>query len=214
MKKSILFSSITTTCLLIQTSASAGVWFITDGSLALNARAYPSYVENLSFSNNLWTKRIYAEGYRTNSSECSTLYSQGTSFQAHTWASANEFVQASSNINGGFRFYNEYESLLNLNASIHLQSASNFGIKIEFNGVEAINLQGWIPANTATYSASSSYVLRPDTFYYISLDMESVASAYYGGSSCTFDMTVSDIPAPAASALLAIAGLVSRRRRA
>jgi len=222
MKKSILFSSIATTCcLLLQNSANAE-WVNFSGELALSSSAGNQSANATSSISNNWTTSIeVSEG--ESSSSCSTSWAPN-SFGAGAYGVGSVFDSlpgGSGGINGSLSFSVSRESMISLNVSAngayHVVGGAHASLESIINGIHTnlvgLNVYYDMPQHYGEeISDSRSIIILPNIEYRLSLVVYGVGDN--GGAGCGFNMSLTPIPAPAASALLALAGLVSRRRRA
>ena len=212
MKKSILFSSIATTCcLLIQHSASAE-WASFSGTLFLNANsAFPPGAQGRSNISNNWSNSIYYYNFGSGSSSTSLTT---TNLNANCGASSPfDGGYGSASIFGTLNFYIAREGIITFSASAPLSNTGTSSVQATLESViegvhtSLIN----ITANNWN-SDSYSITIMPNIEYQMTLSMSSSVNGQMGSTGNNFNMSIT--PAPAASALLALAGLVSRRRRA
>ena len=240
MKKSILFSSIATTCcLLIQYSASAE-WSWHKSSMT---RLEGSIDGVYSYSSSLNYKGRTSLDLNINfpppapplTSTCSSEFGWNTfesvsNMDSDTWGFPDH--RTTSKVSAETIFTIEQNSNINLNAYINGwgssqhqtdfgQASSNISITLDKQGFEIGSAWTFVDsfglgASTGWYSYSHS---RSGTFYLsgsfnyrISIEISNESRGYAGAES-TFNMSLAPVPAPAAAALLALAGLFSRRRR-
>jgi len=234
MKKSILFSSIAATCcLLIQHSASAE-WTNFSGEIALSTymgKYGTTGITSISTSNlaNNWTSAIVSSSGQVNLKSCSTSWT-ANSFSANSQSSGlpwEEYNVGNASVAGKLYFSVTHESIITLG--------------LNFGGADIVSVGGTASLETITsglhtniarlslshspgawrepngdyvtkFSDSCSIIIMPNIEYEISINL--LSDGNNGGAYCSFGMSLTPVPAPAASALLALAGLVSRRRRA
>ena len=242
MKKSILFSSIATTCcLLIQTSASAE-WSWHKSSMT---RLEGSIDGVYSYSSSLNYKGRTSLDLNTNyypppsppiTSTCSSEFGWNTfesisNVNSDTWGFPGH--QATSKVSAETIFTIEENSNINLNAYINgngsYQTQTSFGVassnisiildkqSFEIGSAWTFVDSFGLGASTGWYgyshSRSGTFYLSGSFNYRISTEISNESRGYAGAES-TFNMSLTPVPAPAASALFVLAGLVSRRRRA
>ena len=234
MKKSILFSSIATTCcLLIQHSASAE-WTNFSGEIALSTymgKYGTTGITSISTSNlaNNWTSTIVSSSGQVNLKSCSTSWT-ANSFSANSQSSGlpwEEYNVGNASVAGNLHFSVTHESIITLRLGFGgtpmVTVAGNASLETITNGlhtnIASLSLSHspgpWREPNgddVTKFSDSCSIIIMPNIEYVISIRLLSDANDGNGGSG--FAMSLTPIPAPAASAILALAGFVSRRRRA
>ena len=227
MKKSILFSSIATTCcLLIQTSASAE-WASFSGSVTHDYDLHAAWttftmrdgLESHNITNN--GQSIYDSsnnwGGGHNAMSQSFGFSQNIGLSG---PNASGGGNASDAIKGTLFFTVTETSELSIISNLIMYSLGSLNNSWSLSKymagswVEISSLQ-----NLNTYYVSDTHfiTLQSETEYQINVNQNGSASAGGGMSlsyNASFSMSLTPVPAPAASALLALAGFVSRRRRA
>jgi hypothetical protein len=240
MKKSILFSSIAvTTCLLIQHSASAEWFTFSDQGIEANLNHsysgwYGPVYGNWSLSESKSSLDL------RNESKCSVSMNSATGlFQSSSSVSANNNSYGKTRVYSNMYFTVTENSIINLDAKIwlmaptdggpgsghHEQGDANTNIIVTLDKMITFN-SNWINVDSFNLETSTSYGIHDysnsGTFnllsgiarYRISLDISSEASGTWAAAQSSFSMSLTPVPAPAASALFALAGFVSRRRRA
>jgi len=235
MKKSILFSSIATTCcLLIQYSASAGWGDKSSSMISLEGSIDDVYLYSSSYnyygwpslclnSNNLESRSSSNFGWNTFES-ISNVNSDTWGFPGHhatSKVSAETYftIEQNSNINlnayingnGSYQHQNTF-GVASSNISITLDKQS-FEIGAAWTFVDSFRMEASTDWFGYSHSGSGTFYLSDSFNYRISIQISNESRGYAGAES-TFNMSLTPVPAPAASALFLLAGLVSRRRRA
>jgi hypothetical protein len=201
MKKSILFSSIATTCcLLIQNSASAE-WASFSGSVTHDYQRilnnggpdYPFLGKSIYDSSNNWGGDHNAISQSFGFSQGGIGYSSDT-MRGTLFFSVTETLELSI-ISSSWGMVNNSWSLSKYMA----------GSWVEISSLQILN----------TYNVRDTRLitLQSQTDYQITLNQNANGNLF-SSYSTSFNMSLTPVPAPAASALFALAGLVSRRRRA
>jgi len=236
MKKSILFSSIATTCcLLIQHSASAG-WNYNESD-RLEAGMNGLYLVS---NTNEWGSNSVAlskQGAESRSSSefglntfqsSSIVSSHGADSYSDTCTSKETAqiifaITEASNINLNF-YCRGSGGWINLGS--HGESSSGIWFQLDrqdiaigsaWNMVASTGTGGSANRNYPSYESNGSetFYLTPGPFNYrISIEISNESHGNMSDAETSFNMSLTPVPAPAASALLALAGLVSRRRKA
>lgn len=227
MKKSILFSSIATTCcLLIQTSASAE-WASFSGSVTHDYDLHAAWT-TFTMRDGLESHNITNNGQSIYDS--SNNWGGGHNAMSQSFGFSQNIGLSGPNASGGGNagdalkgtlFFTVTEtSELSISSNLIMYSLGSLNNSWSLSKymagswVEISNLQ-----NLNTYYVSDTHfiTLQSETEYQINVNQNGSASAGGGMSlsyNSSFSMSLTPVPAPAVSALLALAGLVSRRRRA
>jgi hypothetical protein len=205
MKKSILFSSIATTCcLLIQNSASAE-WASFSGSVTHDYEwtsntygfPFPFVGKSIYDSSNNWGGNHNAMSQSFSFSQGGMIYSSDT-MKGTLFFSVTETLELSiiSNLSlAGIGSLNNSWSLSKYTAG---------------SWVEISSLQN---LNTRYVRDTHLITLESQTDYQIILNQNGNIGSM-SSYNASFNMSLTPVPAPGVSALLALAGFVSRRRRA
>lgn len=205
MKKSILFSSIAaTTCLLIQNSASAG-WINVSGEFKLEAGPLPGpWQSTTSNAANHWTNNV--SGYSNYAYTSTAMNAENNIFTTYSVINPHPMGHHSL-VSGKLTF------AVNEKSNLYITGGGEVGIPgtIAWGG-RTLEVK-CIQANS-TYTMGTEgglYTLMPDNLYQVS---QTLYARGNGPMTVWMEMSLTPVPAPAASALLALAGFVSRRRRA
>ena len=219
MKKSILFSSIATTCcLLIQTSASAE-WASFSGSVTHDYFVHAEW--------NTWSMQAgiqsHVSGYEghdiydsTNNwggghQSMSQQFRIGSQSSPHSGQVVYEHATGSNALKGTLFFSVTETSELSIMSKEMWRlmgvTSSSWSLSKYIAGTwsEIASLQNSV-------SDTRLITLQSQTDYQITINLSGSADAPYFDYNSVFNMSLTPVPSPAASALLALAGLVSRRR--
>ena len=224
MKKSILFSSIATTCcLLIQHSASAE-WASFSGSVTQDSKVQAEWTTGTPpFDVEFHTIRTFGHSIYDSSNNWGGGHkAMSQSFGFSQFLSMYGLNAAWSAVLSdaleGTLFFTVTETS-ELSIISNLSMFGNWGSLNNSWSLSKYMAGNWVEISSLQNLNSDTHfiTLQSETEYRINVNQNVIVTAGGGmslGYDASFNMSLTPVPAPAASALLALAGLVSRRRRA